>query len=110
VVASDVRRFDVFLVALDPTRGSEIRKTRPCVVVSPDEMNLYIRTVIVAPMTTRGRKYPTRVDCKFQGKSGQVVLDQIRTIDKARLVKRLGRIGSRAQVLVLERLAELFAP
>ena len=95
-VVVSIRRFDVFLVALDPAVGSEIRKTRPCVVVSPDEMNSAIRTVIVAPMTSKGRDYPTRVACTFQDVRGQVVLDQLRTIDKDRLVKRLGRsIGRR---------------
>ncbi|HSJ23178.1 MAG TPA: type II toxin-antitoxin system PemK/MazF family toxin [Longimicrobiales bacterium] len=86
-----VSRFDVFLVNLDPTVGSDIRKTRPCVVISPDEMNRFIRTVIVAPLTSKGRRYPTRVDCRFDKKDGQVVLDQIRTVDKARLIKKLGR-------------------
>ena len=105
-----VHRFDVYLVNLDPAIGSEIQKTRPCLIVSPDEMNRYIRTVIVAPMTTKGRPYPTRVECTFEGKEGQVVLDQIRTADKARLVKRLGRIGEQTQEEVLAGLAELFAP
>ena len=104
-----VRRFDVFLVALDPTIGSEIKKTRPCLVVSPDEMNAHISTVIVAPMTTNGPLYPTRVPCRFRGKAGQVVLDQLRTVDKARLVKRLGRISESVQAQVLEALAEMFA-
>ena len=106
----EVERFDVFLVDLDPTRGREIRKTRPCLVVSPNEMNRHIGTVIVAPMSTRGRSYPTRVACRFQKKSGQVVLDQIRTIDKRRLVKRLGRLDRRSGSTVLEVLAEMFAP
>jgi mRNA interferase MazF len=88
----EVNRFDVFLVALDPTMGHEIKKTRPCTVVSPDEMNHHIGTVIIAPMTTKGRDYPTRVPCTFQGVKGQVVLDQIRTVDRSRLVKRLGRL------------------
>ena len=105
-----VRRFDVYLVQLDPTVGSEIQKTRPCVVISPDEMNQAIRTVIIAPMTSKGRPYPTRVDCRFQRKAGQVVLDQIRTVDKARLIKRLGALEESAQTAVLETLAELFAP
>ncbi len=105
-----VHRFDVFLVNLDPTVGSEIRKTRPCLVISPDEMNRSIRTIIVAPMTTRGRAYPTRVECRFEGKDGQIVLDQIRTVDKDRLVKRLGRLDDATQELVLSGLAELFAP
>jgi len=103
------RRFDVFLISLDPTRGSEIRKTRPCLVISPDEMNDHIRTVIVAPMTTKGRPYPTRVACTFQGKRGQVVLDQIRTVDKTRLVKHLGTISPTTQDRVLDTLQELFA-
>jgi mRNA interferase MazF len=106
----EVSRFDIFLVNLDPAIGSEIKKTRPCLVISPDEMNHYIRTVIVAPMTTKGRPYPTRVPCRFKGKSGQVVLDQIRTIDKERLVKRVGRIDRRAAEAVLLVLSEMFAP
>lgn len=104
-----VQRFDIFLVNLDPTIGSEIQKTRPCVVISPDEMNKYIDTVIVAPMTTKGQSYPTRVPCQFQSKDGQIVLDQIRTVDKTRLVKRLGQISSDEQKAVLETLAEMFA-
>ena len=102
-------RFDVFLISLDPTLGSEIRKTRPCLVVSPDEMNQHIRTVIVAPMTTKGRPYPTRVPCTFQGKRGHVVLDQIRTVDKARLVRRLGTVSGNVQHKVLDALQEMFA-
>jgi mRNA interferase MazF len=104
-----VRRFDVWLVALDPTVGREIQKTRPCLIVSPDEMNANIATVIIAPMTTKGRDYPTRVPCEFQGKSGQIVLDQLRTVDKTRLVKRLGQVDTKAADSVLETLAELFA-
>jgi mRNA interferase MazF len=103
-----VQRFDVWLVTLDPTVGSEIRKTRPGLVVSPDELNAHIATVIIAPMTTKGRDYPTRVPCSFQGKSGQVVLDQLRTVDKARLVKRLGQLDAAAGDAVLDTLAELF--
>ncbi|MDT4895252.1 MAG: mRNA interferase MazF [Acidobacteriota bacterium] len=105
-----VKRFDVYLINLDPTVGSEIRKTRPCLIISPDEMNRFIRAVIVAPMTTKGAAYPTRVACKFQGKRGQVVLDQIRTVDKARLVRRLGRIDKQTQAEVLSVLGEMFAP
>ncbi|ULA65040.1 MAG: mRNA interferase [Nitrospira sp.] len=105
-----VSRFEVFLVRLDPTEGREIRKTRPCLVISPDEMNQHIDTVIVAPMTTKGRPYPTRVPVRFKGKSGQIVLDQIRTVDKSRLVKRVGKIGEPNRGLVLALLAELFAP
>lgn len=104
-----VRRFDVFLVNLDPSVGSEIQKTRPCVVISPDEMNRYIATFIIAPMTTKGKVYPTRVICQFQGKSGQIVLDQVRTIDKTRLIKKLGQISQDEQRLVLDTLAEMFA-
>jgi mRNA interferase MazF len=107
-MAMVVKRFDVWLVALDPTLGSEIQKTRPCLVISPDEMNDYIATIIVAPMTTKGRPYPTRIACSFQGKKGQIVLDQIRTIEKVRLVKRLGRISEKAQDEVVEVLQELF--
>ncbi len=104
-----IKRFDVYLVALDPTIGSEIKKTRPCLVVSPDEMNEHIATIIVAPMSTRGRPYPTRVPCRFQGKSGQIVLDQLRTVDKARLIRRLGRISTGTQEEVLATLMEMFA-
>jgi len=105
-----VRRFDVFLVNLDPTVGSEIRKSRPCVVVSPDEMNRYVRTVVVAPLTTSGRPYPSRVEVRFAGKEGQVVIDQLRTIDKVRLAKRLGVLDSDEAASVLEVLKEFFAP
>lgn len=104
-----VQRFDVYLVNLDPTVGSEIRKTRPCLVISPDEMNRWIRTVIVAPMTTKGQSYPSRVACEFQGKQGQVVLDQIRTVDKTRLVRKLGRMDQPTQISVLATLADMFA-
>ncbi len=102
-------RFDVYLINLDPTVGSEIRKTRPCLIVSPDEMNRHIRTVIIAPMTTAGRDYPTRVNCKFKGKKGQIVLDQIRTTDKSRLVKKLGSIESKVQTEVILVLQKLFS-
>jgi len=104
-----IRRFDVYLINLDPTIGSEIKKVRPCVVVSPDEMNRHVRTVIVAPMTTKGQAYPTRVPLRFGGKHGQVALDQLRAVDRARLVKRIGKIPPITQQLVLARLAELFA-
>lgn len=105
-----IERFDVYLVALDPTIGSEMQKTRPCLVISPDEMNRTIATVILAPMTTQGRLYPSRVVCHFQGKDGQIVLDQIRTVDKRRLHKRLGRIDAPTQQEVLRVLAAMFAP
>ena len=103
------KRFEVYLVNLDPTVGSEIKKMRPCLIISPEEMNTHIATVIVAPMTTKGRAYPTRVSCKFQGKDGQIVLDQIRTVDKIRLAKRLGTISAATQKAVLAVLAEMFA-
>ncbi len=105
-----VKRFDVYRINLDPTVGSEIQKTRPCLIISPDEMNRFIRTVIAAPMTTKGKSYPTRVACKFQGKQGQIVLDQIRTVDKTRLVSRLGKIDKQTQTEVLSILGEMFAP
>ncbi len=105
-----MKRFDVYLVNLDPTVGREIKKTRPALIISPEEMNRYIGTVNIAPMTTKGRSYPTRVSCRFEKKDGQVVLDQIRTVDKARLVKRLGRIDKQTQDQVLVTLAEMFAP
>ena len=105
-----VSRFDVYMVNLDPTQGSEIQKTRPCLIISPDEMNRYIETVIVAPMTTKGTDYPTRINLTFQGKKGQIVLDQIRTIDKTRLIKRLGKIDKNTAQKVLGLLSEMFAP
>ena len=104
-----VARFEIYLINLDPTTGREIKKTRPCLVISPDEMNRNIGTVIVAPMTTKGRAYPTRVAVRFHGKDGQIVLDQIRTIDKVRLVKKLGVISATAQSAVLSVLAAMFA-
>jgi len=104
-----ISRFDVFLVKLDPTVGHEIKKTCPCLVISPNEMNHHIRTVIVAPMTTKGRSYPTRVPCKFKGKSGQVVLDQLRTVDSVRLARKLGTISRKTGSEVLSVLQEMFA-
>ena len=105
-----VSRFDVYLVRLDPSEGHEIQKTRPCVIISPDEMNRHIQTVNVAPMTARGRPYPTRVPVTFQRKAGQIVLDQIRTVDKQRLVRRLGRIDRATSEQVLAVLGQMFAP
>jgi mRNA interferase MazF len=105
-----VSRFDVFLVNLDPTVGSEIRKSRPCVVVSPDEMNRHVRTVVVAPLTTAGRPYPSRVPVRFASRDGQVVVDQLRTVDRARLAKRLGALDEREATAVLDVLREVFAP
>ena len=101
-------RGDVYLIHLDPTRGSEIRKTRPCVVVSPDELNAHLRTVIVAPMTTGGHPYPFRVGCRFQQKAGHVVLDQVRTVDTERLVRRLGALTPTTVDQILARLQEMF--
>jgi mRNA interferase MazF len=104
-----VNRFDVVLINLDPTVGSEIKKTRPCLVISPDEMNRHIRNVIIAPMTLASKDYPTRVSCRFKKKKGQIVLDQIRTVDKTRLVKKLGVIDANAQLKVMSVLQKLFA-
>jgi mRNA interferase MazF len=109
VKASFPQRGDVFLVSLDPTRGAEIQKTRPCVVVSPDELNRHLRTVIVAPMTSAGHALPFRPACRFEGKQGFVVLDQLRTIDRERLVRRLGRLPPAAFERVLALLQEMFA-
>ena len=105
-----VKRFEVYLVKLDPSVGSEIHKTKPCLVISPDEINRFINTIIVAPMTTKGRPYPTRVPLKFKSKRGHVVLDQIRTVDKTRLVKKLGQVDSQTQRAVLSLLNEMFSP
>jgi mRNA interferase MazF len=102
------KRFDVFLVSLDPTVGSEIKKTRPCVVISPDEMNRHIQTVIVAPLTSKGNAYPSRILLTFQGKKGQVVLDQIRTVDRVRLVKRLGSLSDAIAKSISHLLVEMF--
>lgn len=101
-------RAEVYLVQLDPTRGSEIRKTRPCLVVSPDELNHYLRTVIVAPMTTAGHAYPWRVACRFRSRKGFVALDQLRTVDAERLVKRLGTLAPGPFATVLTNLQEMF--
>ena len=106
----EVGRFDVFVVNLDPTVGSEIRKSRPCVIVSPDEINRHVRTVVVAPLTTAGRTYPSRVPVRFSGKDGQVVIDQVRPVDKARLAKRLGALRPGEAAAVLDVLRAFFAP
>ena len=105
-----VRRGQVLLVHLNPTRGSEIRKTRPCVVVSPDELNGHLRTFIVAPLTTGGHPYPFRIPCRFRGRPGFVVLDQIRTVDQERLARSLGRLSPATMARVLAALQEMFAP
>jgi mRNA interferase MazF len=110
VAKSAVKRFGVHLVSLDPTKGSEIKKARPCLIISPNEMNRHIHTVIVAPMTSTIKNYPSRVTITFQKKRGQIVLDQIRTIDKQRLIKNLGTISSTAQDKTLDLLQEMFAP
>jgi mRNA interferase MazF len=105
-----IERFAIYLVKLDPTTGAETAKTRPSVIVSPDELNRSLATVIIAPMTTVSRGWPTRVPVLFQGKEGEIALDQIRAVDKARLVKRLGRLEGRTAMVVLDSLGELFAP
>ena len=105
-----IERFEVYLVNLDPTQGREIQKTLPCLVISPNEINRHIGTIIIAPMTTRGRDYPTRIPVTFQGRNGQIVLDQIRTVDKTRLFRRLGQINENTAQKVLDVLAEIFAP
>lgn len=102
-------RFDILLVSLDPSQGSEIKKTRPCLVISPDEMNKYIKTLIIAPMTSTVKDYPTRVPLVFEGKKGNIVLDQIHTIDKSRIVKKLGALNEKTAFLVLEVLQKMFS-
>lgn len=110
MIFETIRRGEVFLVNLNPTRGSEIQKTRPCVIVSPDELNEYLRTLIVAPLTTGGQAYPFRVPCRFGGRVGRVVLDQIRTVDRERLVRRLGRLPPATLGRALAVLQEMFIP
>jgi mRNA interferase MazF len=105
-----VKRFEVYLVNLDPTIGAEIKKRRPCLIISPDEMNRNIKTVIIAPMTTKSRNFPTRIACEFEEKQGFIVLDQIRAVDQTRLIKKLGEIDKDKQLLVLDSLQEIFAP
>lgn len=108
MVKPTIHRFDVWLVQLDPTQGSEIKKTRQCVVISPDEMSA-LNTVIVAPMTSKGFQFPSRIPCVFQDKKGLILLDQMRAVDKFRLVKKLGVISTGAQVEIVNCLQELFA-
>jgi mRNA interferase MazF len=110
VTPAAVRRGDVFLVSLDPVQGGEIQKTRPCVVVSPDELNAHLRTFIVAPLTTGGHPYPFRVPCRFQGRAGYVVIDQIRAVDRERLTRRLGKLSPLIVERVLTILQEMFTP
>ena len=107
-VSRSLRRGDVCLIQLDPARGSEIQKTRPCLVVSPDELSQHLRTIIVAPMTTAGQAYPWRVACRFQNRTGFVAIDQLRTVDNERVAKRLGRISPNALLSVLNVLQEMF--
>ncbi len=106
---SEPRRGDVYLISLDPTRGREIRKTRPCVVVSPDQLNAHLSTFLVAPMTTGGHPYPFRIACRFQKRDGFIVLDQLRTVDRGRLVRRLGRVTTATLSKSLAVLQEMFA-
>ncbi|NKB70926.1 MAG: type II toxin-antitoxin system PemK/MazF family toxin [Candidatus Latescibacteria bacterium] len=108
MVGREVRRFDIWLVQLDPAQGSEIKKTRPCLVLSPDEM-APLKTAIVAPMTSKGFKFPTRIPCSFQGKKGLILLDQLRAVDKSRLTKKLGVISKSVQIKTIDCLQELFA-
>ena len=110
VATTQIKRGDVVLVNLEPTKGKEIQKTRPCVVVSPNEINDYLRTYIVAPMTTGGHSYPFRIACRFKGRSGHIVLDQIRTVDRDRFVRPLGRIPGAVLSNLLNVLQEMFAP
>ena len=105
----EINRFDVVLVSLDPTVGREIKKTRPCLVISPNEMNHNISTVIVAPMTSTGRDYPTRISCVFKGTKGRIVLDQIRTVDRKRIIKSLGVISKKSQGNVMNVLGDMFS-
>ena len=102
-------RFDVFLVNLDPSVGSEIRKARPCVIVSPDEMNRHVNTVMIAPMTTVCRQWPTRVSVRFGGTDGQVAVDQMRAVDKTRLIRRLGTLNVTESAILISTIQEFFA-
>jgi mRNA interferase MazF len=108
MVKPNINRFDIWLVRLDPTKGSEIKKTRPCVIISPDEMSV-LKTAIIAPMTSKGFNFPTRIQCTFQGKKGLILLDQLRAVDKSRLIQKLGTISQSAQVKTVNCLQELFA-
>ncbi len=105
----EFRRFEVYIINLDPTIGSEIKKTRPCAIISPNEMNNHISTVIVAPITSKIRNYPTRIPCKIQGRQGQVVLDQIRTVDKSRLVRKITMLAQPVQNKITSKLIEMFS-
>jgi mRNA interferase MazF len=102
-----IDQYEIYLVALDPTQGSEIQKTRPCLVISPNEMNHFINTIIIAPMTTKSHNYPTRIEINFENKNGWIVLDQIRTIDKIRLIKKMGKIDKKTILKVKNTLREM---
>ncbi len=104
----DISRFQVWLVGLNPTKGKEINKTSPCVIISPSEMDA-LSTVIVAPMTTKGFQFPSRIECKFKGKEGLILLDQVRAVDKSRLIKKMGTLDKNTQLQVCETLQELFS-
>jgi len=108
MVKQSIQRFDIWLVQLDPTQGSEIKKTRPCIVISPDEM-ASLQTAIVAPMTSKGFSFPTRIQCAFKGKKGLILLDQMRAVDKSRLIQKLGVISKATQIKIINCLQELFA-
>src|SRR6476660_9880866 len=103
-----VKRFEVWLVNLDPTIGSEIKKTRPCLIVSPDDINKYLDTVIAVPLTSTIRAYPTRVNCTFQKRNGEIALDQVRSLDKIRLIRKLGTLDKATCQTVCELLQEIF--
>ncbi|HLV94913.1 MAG TPA: type II toxin-antitoxin system PemK/MazF family toxin [Candidatus Acidoferrales bacterium] len=109
MVAGSPLRDEIWLVSLDPTQGSEMRKTRPCLVISPDEMNRHLRTVLIAPLTTVERPYPTRISLTFQGKHGHVVLDQVRTVDRQRLLRRIGKVSAATAQAVSTVLVEMFS-
>lgn len=105
----EYKRFDVYIVNLHPTVGTEMKKTRPCVIISPDEMNKYISTIIIAPLTSKIRNYPSRIPCVVSGKKGQIVLDQIRTVDKVRLIKKIDKLSRSVQDKVINTLVEMFS-
>lgn len=104
-----MQRFEIYFTSPDPTLRSEIKKTRPCLIVSPDEMNSHLKTVIIAPLTSTIRKYPTRIDCHVDGRDGQIVLDQLRAIDKVRLTKKIGQLDPATAQQVLSLLRKMFA-
>jgi len=102
-----MRQYDIYLVRLDPTIGHEIQKVRPCVIISPDDMNKYVETIIIAPMTTKSHKYPTRVGIDFQNKTGWIVLDQIRAVDKKRLIKKIGELDEHKSIEIKKVIMEM---